>query len=443
MPESPDGLSKNPYSELAKRFFITFLIGVVVYRLGVFVPVPGVDYQALQDSIQGAEGTLGRVLAYANMFNGGAITNSSIFGLGIMPYISASIIFQLLTFSIPALKELKKEGEVGRRKINQYTRYATLAICLVQSLLAGFALTSIENGALVTDQYPTTWFIIQSMVIITTGSMVLLWLAEQITKFGIGNGVSVIIMIGILSGMPGAIGDIFTGEDASLVTFLVVLAIFFAVIAAMVVVTMSRRKINLEQQRRVQGNKVYGGGQTQLPLMLNHANVIPVIFGSPVMVVLGVAGTSIGLAGLFEQGSAGYRLTFAALIIFFTYFYIAITMDLNEMANHFKQAGFFIRGVKPGQKTVEYIRFRLWRITFVGALSLAFIALMPDIIGMGVLDLSNMTSQAIVGGTGMLIVVGVSIDIIQKVAAFLMANQMGMQPGAGGGMPAKRGGKRF
>ena len=221
------------------------------------------------------------------------------------------------------------------------------------------------------------------------------------------------------------------------------LAIFVAVIAGMVSITTARRKINLEQQRRVQGNKVYGGGQTQLPLMLNHANVIPVIFASPVMVVVGVLFGYLGLNGLFEQDGAGYRLAFAALIIFFTYFYISITLDLNEMANHFKQAGFFIRGVKPGHKTVEYIRYRLWRITFVGAITLAFIALMPTLFG-SMIGLTANASQAVIGGVGMLIVVGVSLDIIQKVASFLMANQMGNQQmaGAPGGKPSG-GGKRF
>ena len=222
MPNNSDGLSKNPYSELARRFFITFFIGVVVYRLGVFVPVPGIDYQELKALIDSSSDSLfGQVLAYANMFNGGAITNSSIFGLGIMPYISASIIFQLLAHSIPALKELQKEGEVGRRKINQYTRYATLAICVVQSALAAVALMNMENGRLIAGDYQdnSIFFVIQFCLIVTTGSMILLWLAEQITRFGIGNGVSVIIMISILASFPGAIGEIFSG-DGGLTTLL-------------------------------------------------------------------------------------------------------------------------------------------------------------------------------------------------------------------------------
>lgn len=450
MPE--DSLVKNPVAELAKRFFFTFIIGVVVYRLGVVVPVPGVDVDAIKELVTKAgDGAAGKILAYANMFNGGAIANASIFGLGVMPYISASIIFQLLTHSFPALKELQKEGEVGRRKINQYTRYATVAICLVQAGIAAFALhgqVTASGRPLVTDP-DKFMFVIESMLIITTGSMVLLWLAEQITRHGVGNGVSVVIMISILSAFPGAISQVASSSSFNVGHAVLLFIILIAVIAGMVLLTTARRRINLEQQRRVQGNKIMGGGQTQLPLMLNQANVIPVIFASPVMVVIGFVFTAMSL-DIFAFGSAGYRYLFAGLIIFFTYFYIAITQDLNDMANHFKQAGFFIRGVKPGRKTVEYIQHRRNRLTFIGAFALAFIALMPDLLSKP-LELEGQTGQVLLGGVGLLIVVGVTLDIIQKVASFLMANQMmagGQSPmgGGPGGPAARRGGakgKRF
>lgn len=446
MPE--DNLVKNPVAELAKRFLFTFIIGVVVYRLGVVVPVPGIDVDALNDMVnKGGGGALDKILQYANMFNGGAIANASIFGLGVMPYISASIIFQLLAFSFPAIKELQKEGEVGRRKINQYTRYATVLICLVQSAIASYALASQvsdDQAPLVTEEN-IFLFVVRSMFIITTGSMILLWLAEQITRNGVGNGVSVVIMISILSAFPGAIYQLSGSDGFNLGQALILVAILLSVIAGMVLLTMARRRINLEQQRRVQGNKIMGGGQTQLPLMLNQANVIPVIFASPVMVVVGMLFGGIGL-DLFAYGSPGYRYLFAGLIIFFTYFYIAITQDLNDMANHFKQAGFFIRGVKPGRKTVEYIEHRRNRLTFIGAFALALIALMPDILSQP-LGLQGTTGQVLLGGVGLLIVVGVTLDIIQKVASFLMANQYmagGQAPMGGGPAPAgKRGGKRF
>lgn len=443
----------NPVGELAKRFLFTFLLGVVVYRLGIVVPIPGVNIDALQAIVGNNEGALGAILQYANMFNGGAISQASVFGLGIMPYISASIIFQILTFSFPALKALQKEGEVGRRKINQYTRYATVLICLIQSGLAAAALTRFGGDTqplVMADSHIT--FIIQSMIVVTTGSMVLLWIAEQITKHGIGNGVSVVIMISILSSMPPAIMDM-ASNDADLFQYVMVFAVFVLIIALMVIVTTARRRINLEQQRRVQGNRVYGGASTSLPLPLNQANVIPVIFSSPVMVMLGLVSGWVGFGSLLAYDSAAYRYVFAGLIVFFTYFYISITFDLNDMANHFKQAGFFIRGVRPGKKTVEYLDYRLQRITFVGAMSLAMIAILPNIIG-GLLGLSGMATQGLIGGVGLLIVVGVSLDVIQKVSSYMMANQysqmMGKPGGAGpggsspGGSPSlAKSGKRF
>lgn len=424
-------LSSNPVRELVRRFLITFLLGVVVYRLGVFIPIPGVEFQALRQIVGGdSDSPLAAILRYADMFNGGAIANASIFGLGIMPYISASIIMQLLTHSFPALKQLQKEGEGGRRKINQYTRYATLGLCLVQAAMASMALYNFTDGktaGLVSPDYTRMQFILQATLVITTGSMVLLWISEQITKFGIGNGVSIIIMIGILSSMPGA----FSGFEGDLASYLGVFLLCIAIIAAIVVVVQAVRKIPLEQQRRIQGNKVYGGASTTLPLKLNQANVIPVIFASPVMVVLGYIATLqiVQAGGLMGYGTPGYRYVFAALIIAFTFFYISITFDLNDLANHFKQAGFFVRGIKPGRNTVEYLRHHMVRITFVGAVFLAIIAIVPEMIGNNILGSGG---QALMGGTGLLIVVGVSLDVMQKVAAFFLAQQY---QGLGGGAP--------
>lgn len=432
-------LAENPVRELVRRFFITFLLGVVVYRLGVYIPIPGVNAKALGDLVKGAGGgddALGAILRYADMFNGGAIANSSIFGLGITPYISASIILQLLTFSIPALKALQKEGESGRRKINQYTRYATLAICIVQSAIAAVALSQFSsNGTVLVTMEPRWLFVVQSVLVITTGSMLTLWIAEQITKFGIGNGVSLIIMFGILAYLPSA----FTGFGSDLGKYLGVILVALVIIAAIVVVVQAVRRINLEQQRRVQGNKVYGGAQTTLPLKLNQANVIPVIFASPIMVVLGIlAGKFAGLDQIFAYGTPGHRYVFAALIIAFTYFYISITFDLNDLSNHFKQAGFFVRGIKPGKNTVDYLSRILTRITFVGAVFLALIAIMPELIGTSI-GLSGRGANVLLGGTGLLIVVGVTLDVMQKVSAFFLANQYQGLSAAG----AKKSGKRY
>ncbi|MHC5067096.1 MAG: preprotein translocase subunit SecY [Planctomycetota bacterium] len=443
-------LGSNPYKQLLRRFLVTIVLAVVVYRLGVVVPVPGVNIETLKEAISGgSDGAMGAVLRWANMFNGGAIANGSVFGLGIMPYISASIIIQLMAFSFPALKQLQKEGEVGRRKINQYTRYLTLAICLVQSLLAALALAKMGGGEYVVQSYGTAQFVAQAVLVITCGSMCLLWLAEQVTKHGVGNGVSVIIMVGILAGFPPAIGQMFSA-DADLPKFLMMVLLFLVIIAGMVVITQARRFINMEQQRRVQGNRAYGGAQTKLPLMLNQAGVIPVIFASPIMVVLGLALGYVALGGLADQSGPGYRYLFAAMIVFFTYFYISITVDLNEWSNNFKQSGFFIRGIKPGRNTVEYLRRILMRITLVGAISLAVIAIVPSLLG-GMIGLSDLVAQMVLGGVGLLIVVGVSLDVIQKVSAFLLAHQyQGMMSGpqagnagASGGKPGKGQGKRF
>jgi preprotein translocase subunit SecY len=442
----PDDPSESPVRELLRRFLVTFILGVVVYRLGVIITIPGVDPSVLQAKVGAAgEGDfLKSVIATMDMFNGGAIMNSSIFGLGITPYISASIILQLLTYSMPALKAIQKEGESGRRKINQYTRYATLAICSVQAVFAALALTSINHDghSLVTMENKTV-FVIQAALVITTGSMLILWIAEQITKFGIGNGVSVVIMISILAGLPAAFG----GNDAGLPYYLGLLLVSLAIIAGIVVVVQAVRRINLEQQRRVQGNKVYGGAQTSLPLKLNQANVIPVIFAQPVLMVLGIlagsllAGTS--FAHLIDWGTPLYRYLFAGMIVGFTFFYISITFDLYDLANHFKQAGFFIRGIRPGKNTVDYLGFHLKRITFIGAMFLAIIAILPEILEQN-FGLSGSGGRMLMGGTGLLIVVGVSLDIMQKVGAFFLAHQYRGLGGIGEGDNApKKSGKRF
>jgi preprotein translocase subunit SecY len=439
-------LTESPVKELIRRFFITFFLGVLVYRLGVFVPIPGIDADALSKLVMGKDSDtdgLGVLIRYANMFNGGAIANASIFGLGITPYISASIIFQLLAFSIPSLKALQKEGEAGRRKINQYTRYATLVICIIQALIASIALVKFQGAVLVTTDH-VGWFIAQSVFVITTGSMLLLWLAEQITRYGIGNGVSIIIMIGILAYLPSA----FTDFGGDLPKYLGVLLAALVIIASIVVVVQAVRRINLEQQRRVQGNKVYGGAQTTLPLKLNQANVIPVIFASPVMVVLGLIagkfGASIGLDQMFNYGEPGHRYLFAALIIAFTYFYISVTFDLFDLSNHFKQAGFFVRGIRPGKNTVDHLAAILKRITFVGAVFLAIIAILPELLGTAAFGLSGQGATVLLGGTGLMIVVGVSLDVMQKVAAFFLAHQYrGLSGGDGGLGGARKSGKRF
>ena len=439
-------LSESPVRELLRRFLITFFLGMVVYRFGTYVPIPGVSVEVLGKLVTDSGSTIGAILRYADMFSGGAIQNASIFGLGVTPYISASIIIQLLTYSIPALKALQKEGEGGRRKLNQYTRYATLLICLVQATIASIALANytvnVEHQgetSLLQQGYDKWTFIATAVMVITTGSMAILWIAEQITRHGIGNGVSIIIAIGIIAYMPSALSGI--GTD--LVKVLMVAGVCLVLIAAIVVVVQAVRRIGLEQQRRVQGNKIYGGAQTTLPLKLNQANVIPVIFASPVIIVINVLVSWqviawLGLDQMFSYGNVGHRYLFAGLIIFFTFFYISITFDLKEMSSHFKQSGFFVRGIRPGQNTVDYLQAILTRITFVGAIFLALIAIMPEIIGS---TMGQTHSNLLVGGTGLMIIVGVTIDVMQKVGTFFLAQQYRGLGDEGGKKPP--GSKRF
>lgn len=443
-------LVESPVKELVRRFLITFVLGVVIYRLGVFIPIPGVDAAALKSIVTGGLGgdsdPLKAMLAYANMFNGGAIAQASIFGLGITPYISASIIMQLMTFSIPALKALQKEGESGRRRINQYTRYATLVIAVVQSLVAGIALARYSSGGtvLLTPEAMAnqTAFLAQSVLVITTGSMLILWIADQITRFGIGNGVSIVIMISIMAYLPTA----FSGHATDLAPLLGLIAVCLVIIACIIVVVQAVRRVNLEQQRRVQGNRVYGGAQTTLPLKLNQANVIPVIFAQPVLVVISMLAAypllaGVGLDQFLGYGNPGHRILFAVLIVAFTYFYISITFDLNDLTSHFKQAGFFVRGIKPGKNTVDYIGSIMTRITFVGAIFLALISIMPETLA----TTFGMQGQGAVllGGTGLLIVVGVLLDVMQKVGSFMLAHKYGGMGAAGQLGGSKKEGKRF
>ncbi len=442
-------LGGSPWRELAKRILITALLGIVVYRLGCAIPIPAVSAEAIKAFINpsgGDDNPIKMVLAWANMLNGQAIGQASIFGLGIMPYISASIIMQLLTYSIPSLKALQKEGETGRRKINQFTRYATLVIALVQAAMASWFLSNAtasmpgggEMQLMNADQISKAAFIVQSTLVITTGSMLILWISEQITKFGVGNGVSVVIMIGILSSVPAAFAAM---KGSDLTPYLGLILVCLCIIAAIVLVVLAVRRINLEQQRRVQGNKIYGGGQTTLPLKLNQANVIPVIFAQPVMAVVVMAGAGIGAGTVLGYGEPLHRYMMAGLIIGFTFFYISITFDLNDLANNFKQSGFFVRGIKPGKNTVDHLKHILTRITLVGACSLALIALLPETAaGLSGMNADSRGAALMVGGTGLMIVVGVTIDIMQKVATFFLAQQY---KGLGAGPGAAPSGKRF
>jgi preprotein translocase subunit SecY len=426
--------------ELRKKLLFTFGL-LVVYRLGFHIFIPGVDTIAVKKMIEQAaqQGGLGQLLAFAGAITGGALTEAAVFSLGIMPYISASIIFSLLVKVIPTLEALSKEGEAGRKRINQYTRYATVALCLIQSMFVVAYLRGGGQGgmSLILPQYRDYWFFYVSTVVsLTTGTIFLMWLGEMITEFGIGNGISLIIMSGIIARMPFALGQFIeteiirqaTGPDASRLgvtlgvgKFILFAGLFVAVIAAVVAMQQSQRRIPIQQAKHTRGRRVYGGQRHYLPFRINAAGVMPVIFANSLLILpialLQYVGVEVG-SGLRSERGFWYMTLTIGLIYFFTYFWTSLQFNPVEMAHNMKEYGSFIPGIRPGRKTAEYLEEIMNRITLVGASFLAAITIFPTII-MHVTDLDYYLANFL-GGTGILIVVGVALDIVQKVESHLL-----------------------
>jgi preprotein translocase subunit SecY len=416
-PQIPN-LFKIP--ELRKKILLTLGV-LVLLRVGAHITVPGVDRNALTLAIGGQNNLFGLL----DLFTGGALQRATVFALGIMPYISASIIFQLMTAVFPYFEKLQKEGEEGRRKITQYTRYATVALSAVQGY--GYAVF-IENLSPEAIVFPGFRFKLLTVLVLTTGAVFVMWLGEQITEKGIGNGMSLIITFSIIEAFPGAAAQVWTlwrTDVIGLITILAFVAIMIAIIAGVVVMTMAMRKIPIQIPRKVVGrNRIRQGQKTHLPLRINSAGVMPIIFAQSIMFVPPTLGTFFpdnGLlqrfAGAFQFGSVWYLLLFAALIIFFTYFYTAIIFNPIDLAENMKKQGGFIPGTRPGARTAEYIDHVLTRVTLPGAVFLAGIAIVPMLI------FSWGPFQSIpqfIGGTGLLIVVGVSLDTIQQIQSHLI-----------------------
>jgi preprotein translocase subunit SecY len=416
-PQIPN-LFKIP--ELRKKILLTLGV-LVLLRVGAHITVPGVDRNALTLAVGGQNNLFGLL----DLFTGGALQRATVFALGIMPYISASIIFQLMTAVFPYFEKLQKEGEEGRRKITQYTRYATVALSAVQAY--GYAVF-IENLSPEAIVFPGFRFKLLTVLVLTTGAVFIMWLGEQITEKGIGNGMSLIITFSIIEAFPGAAAQLWTlwrTDVIGLITILAFVAIMVAIIAGVVVMTMAMRKIPIQIPRKVVGrNRIRQGQKTHLPLRINSAGVMPIIFAQSIMFVPPTLGTFFpdsGLlqrfAGAFQFGSVWYLLLFAALIIFFTYFYTAIIFNPIDLAENMKKQGGFIPGTRPGARTAEYIDHVLTRVTLPGAIFLAGIAIVPMLI------FSWGPFQSIpqfIGGTGLLIVVGVSLDTIQQVQSHLI-----------------------
>ncbi len=412
--------------ELRQRLF--FVLGALaVFRLGAHIPIPGIDPNVLA---QLAEQQKGTILDMFNMFSGGALKRLSIFALGIMPYISASIIMQLLSYTVPTLEQLKKEGEAGRRKITQYTRYATVVLATLQAIgiSVGLQGQSMGGSPLVIVQGPG--FVLSSVVTLVTGTMFLMWLGEQITERGIGNGISMIIFAGIVAGLPAAIGGTLelarTGE-MSVLTILFLFALALAVTAFVVFVERGQRRITVNYARRQQGRKVYAAQSTHLPLKLNMAGVIPPIFASSIILFPATLGSWFGqsegmawlrdLASTLSPGQPLYVLFYALAIVFFCFFYTALVFNARETADNLKKSGAFIPGVRPGEQTARYIDGVMTRLTLAGALYITAVCLMPEFL------ILYWNVPFYFGGTSLLIIVVVVMDFMAQVQAHLMSHQ--------------------
>ena len=406
-----------------RRRLVFLVLALVVYRLGAHIPVPGIDPLQLQQFFKGQQGG---ILGMFNMFSGGALSRFTIFALGIMPYISASIIMQLMGYVLPAFEQLKKEGEAGRRKITQYTRYGTVGLALFQSIGIAVALES-SPGLVIA---PGFGFRLTAVVTLTAGTMFLMWLGEQITERGLGNGISILIFGGIAAGLPNAIGGLLelvrTGAMSIIVSLFIVILV--ALVTYFVVfVERGQRKILVNYARRQVGNKVYGGQSSHLPLKLNMAGVIPPIFASSIILlpatVVGWFSTGASMtwlkdiAGSLTPGQPIYVMFYAAAIVFFCFFYTALVFNSKETADNLKKSGAFIPGIRPGDHTAKYIDKILLRLTLAGAVYITLVCLLPEFL------ILKYNVPFYFGGTSLLIIVVVTMDFMAQVQNYLMSQQ--------------------
>ena len=446
--------------ELRNKVLFTLLM-LAIYRIGYHVPIPGVDQQAfaaMAERQSEDSGVAGRLANYVSLFSGGSLSQSTIFGLGVMPYISASIIFQLLTTVVPALEKLQKEGESGRRKIQEWTRYATIPLCIVQGVVWLSYMHS-SDPRLVQDQFfGTTSFWIMGIVCLTAGSVFLMWLGEQIDEYGLGNGISLIILAGIVARMPDAIlmlardTDLSVGAGPDKITpmkIIFLICSFLFVVAGSILITQAQRRIPIQQAKHTRGRRVYGGQRQYLPLRVNHGGVMPIIFAQSLMMfpmflfdwldrAINGPGTASGVFGgifrflntQFGSGQFFYIITEIAMIYFFAYFWTTVQFQPKEMANQLRDYGSFIPGLRPGKRTADYLERLMMRMTYVGAAFLCIIAVIPTAVSVW-LGINPVISQFL-GGTGLLIVVSVALDMVQRIEAnLLMRNYSGFLSGPG------------
>ncbi|MFQ3592051.1 MAG: preprotein translocase subunit SecY [Gemmataceae bacterium] len=428
--------------ELRQKILLTILF-LAIYRVGYSIPLPFVDQRESNKVLSGSG--LGAVLQYVSMFSGGDLSNATLFGLGIMPYISASIIFQLLASFYPPLEKLQKEGESGRKKINEYTRYATVFICLFQAWLyvnavvnpAGFNWGLTPARSLDGTDYTGLFYVLSMVFAMTAGTIFLMWLGEQIDEYGIGNGISLIIMAGIVARLPAATARLFFetdgsvkwsaftlggagSQDISFETLLVLLFLFVAVVVAVVAMTKAQRRIPTQSAKHVKGRRVFGGTRQFLPLKLNQAGVMPVIFASSLLVL-----PTLVFQALSGTTDAGWVSWFREVFFLFCYFWTSIIFNPKDVANNLKDYGSFIPGYRPGKTTADYLERVMVRITYVGAAFLAAVAVIPTVISSTMNVDANLAS--FYGGTGLLIVTSVALDLVQKINSHLvMRNYPGL-----------------
>lgn len=410
------------FGDLRNRL-VFLLLALVVYRVGAHIPVPGIDPGQLKELFKGQQGG---ILNLFNMFSGGALSRFTVFALGIMPYISASIIMQLLTYVVPTLEQMKKEGETGRRRITQYTRYGTLGLALFQSVGIAVALESSPGLVLV----PGFGFRMTAVFSLTAGTMFLMWLGEQITERGLGNGISILIFAGIAAGLPNAMGGLLelvrTGAMSIVVAILIVVVVVL-VTYFVVFVERGQRKILVNYARRQVGNKVYGGQSSHLPLKLNMAGVIPPIFASSIILLPATvvgwfsSGQSMtwlkNIAGALTPGQPIYVLLYATAIVFFCFFYTALVFNSRETADNLKKSGAFIPGIRPGDQTAKYIDKILVRLTLAGAVYITFVCLLPEFL------ILKYNVPFYFGGTSLMIIVVVTMDFMAQVQNYMMSQQ--------------------
>jgi preprotein translocase subunit SecY len=414
--------------EVRKR--IIFTLGtIIVFRVGAWIPVPGVDRLALADFFDQLQSSVGGLVDFLNMFNGGALEQYSLFALGVIPYINASIIMSLLTSVIPKLKELQREGDEGRRVINRYTRYGTVGLAVVQAF--GTAFVAVSQG-LVSASVNTVWFFLIAIVCLTAGSMFLMWLGERITENGIGRGISMIIMFGIVASYPSYISQAVANIQAnpgvqSIIWIVMLLALFVVSTAGVTLVQLGARRIEIQYAKRVVKGKVYGGQNTFVPLSVNQGGVIPIIFASALLTIPTTLVQSFPNLSFLNPyvgfGTVPYVIVYALLIIFFTYFYAHIVFDPRDLSDNLKRWGGFIPGIRPGQPTTQYIERVLDRLITIGAAFLTIIAVLPHALAWLGSIFGDSTGGLLsfgLFGTSLLIVVGVGIDLIKQIEAHMV-----------------------